>query len=314
MNPEPTLSIDNLRVDYGELTAVDDLSLAVEPGEILVLVGPNGAGKTSTIRVLASLLEPTYGEVRILGIDLFEEPARALSQLGYMPDLAPVVPNLKVWEFLDLYAHSYGYGAGERRERVDHCLEQVKLSDRRNLMGRALSRGMMQRVVLAKTLLHDPKLLLLDEPASGMDPIARRDLRLTLQRLAAGGASVIVSSHILGELADMCTSIAIMLKGRLLRSGSVRTVLDSMQSESAQVSIELLESTDPALAWLEAHAEVDDIRVESLRIDFRFLGDKHMQSALLRELIERDFGLVAFSPRQSGIESLLLELITDVET
>jgi ABC-2 type transport system ATP-binding protein len=146
-----------------------------------------------------------------------------------------------------------------------------------------------------------------------MDPIARRDLRLILQRLAAGGASVIVSSHILGELADMCTSIAIMHKGRLLRSGSVRTVLDSMQSESAQVSIELLESTDPALAWLGAHAEVDDIRVESLRIDFRFLGDKHMQSALLRELIERDFGLVAFSPRQSGIESLLLELITDDE-
>jgi ABC-2 type transport system ATP-binding protein len=146
-----------------------------------------------------------------------------------------------------------------------------------------------------------------------MDPIARRDLRLILQRLAAGGASVIVSSHILGELADMCTSIAIMHKGRLLRSGPVRTVLDSMQSESAAVSIELLETSAPALAWLEARTEVDDIQVDSLRINFRFLGDKRMQSALLRDLIEHDFGVVSFSPRQSGIESLLLELITEDE-
>lgn len=311
MNPAPALKIDNLRVDYGDLTAVDDLTLSVEPGEILGLVGPNGAGKTSTIRVLASLLEPTYGDVQILGVDLFEHPEQALKQLGYMPDLAPVIRNLKVWEFLDLYAHSYGLTGNDRRTRVDECLTMVKLSEHRNLMGRALSRGMMQRVVLAKTLLHEPKLLLLDEPASGMDPIARRDLRLILQQLAANGASVIVSSHILGELSDMCTSIAIMHKGRLLRAGAVNAVLSSMQSESAEVSIELLESTKEVLVWLANQKEIEEIKVEALRVSFRYFGDKQMQSDLLRTLIEQEFGLVSFAPRQTGIESLLVELITE---
>jgi ABC-2 type transport system ATP-binding protein len=231
-----------------------------------------------------------------------------------MPDLAPVVPNLKVWEFLDLYAHSYGYRGNERRDRIDDCLKRVKLSNSRNLLGRALSRGMMQRVVLAKTLLHDPKLLLLDEPASGMDPIARRDLRLILQDRASAGAGIIVSSHILGELSDMCTSIAIMHKGRLLRSGPVDAVLESMQSETACVEIELLDTVEHALVWLEAHAAVDEIEVEELRISFRYQGGKQNQSQLLRSLIAQDFGVVSFAPRQTGLESLLLELITEDET
>jgi len=312
--PEPALKIANLRVDFGNLTAVDDLNLTVEPGEILGLVGPNGAGKTSTIRVLASLLEPTYGDVHILGIDLFEEPERALRQLGYMPDLAPVIRDLKVREFLDLYAHSYELDPAERRGRVDECLARVKLSGQQELMGRALSRGMMQRVVLAKTLLHRPRLLLLDEPASGMDPIARRDLRLILQDLAASGASVIVSSHILGELADMCTSIAIMHKGQLLRSGPVAQVLDSMQTDSVTITIELLAETHHAVAWLEADTIVEDIRVESQKISFRFPGDRQAQSELLGQMIGLDFGLVSFAPRQTGIESLLMELITEEDS
>jgi ABC-2 type transport system ATP-binding protein len=172
----PALTIRNLRVDYGTLTAVHDLSLTLMPGEIFGLVGPNGAGKTSTIRVLATLLEPTYGEVNVAGFDLFESPDEVHRLLGYMPDLAPVIPELKVWEFLDLYAHSHGLTGRAKRERVDACLERVGLGDKRNVYGRGLSRGMMQRVVLAKTLLHDPRILLLDEPASGMDPIARRDM------------------------------------------------------------------------------------------------------------------------------------------
>jgi ABC-2 type transport system ATP-binding protein len=309
----PALEIENLRVDYGNLTAVDDLNLTLAPGEIFGLVGPNGAGKTSTIRVLASLLEPTYGEVRILGHDLFEEPEAARAKLGYMPDLAPVVPNLKVWEFLDLYAHSYGYQGSERRDRIDHCLTKVKLADKRNVYGRGLSRGMMQRVVLAKTLLHEPMLLLLDEPASGMDPLARRDLRLVLQELAAGGASVIVSSHILSELADMCTSVGIMHKGRLLKSGPIGSTLESIQLESALVQVEVIETIDPARNWLEAHAAVDTIEIEGLRISFRFNGDRQAQSELLAAMIRNELGLVSFSPKQSGIESLLMNLITEDE-
>ena len=304
MESAPALEIDNLRVDYGDFTAVEDLSLTLAPGEIFGLVGPNGAGKTSTIRVLANLLEPTYGEVRILGHDLFEEPEAALEKLGYMPDLAPVVPDLKVWEFLDLYAHSYGL-----HDRVDSCLSRVKLSDKRDVMGKALSRGMTQRVVLAKTLLHDPKLLLLDEPASGMDPIARRDMRLILQDLASRGASIVVSSHILSELSDMCTSVGIMHKGRLLRSGSIADTLASIQAEEAIVRIELLEGWEPAKAWLSNHGSIDEIAIEGTRISFRFKGDKNDQSALLGMLIREEFRLVSFSPRETGIESVLMSLI-----
>lgn len=311
MDTSPALEIDNLRVDYGDLTAVDDLCLTLAKGEIFGLVGPNGAGKTSTIRVLASLLEPTYGEVRILGHDLFEEPGRALEKLGYMPDLAPVIPNLKVWEFLDLYAHSYGFKGSERRDRVDLCLSRVKLADKRNMFGKALSRGMTQRVVLAKTLLHDPKLLLLDEPASGMDPIARRDMRLIIQDLAAGGASIVISSHILSELSDMCTSIGIMHKGKLLRSGPVSDTLESIQTEAVIVRIELIDSVESVGAWLDAHERIDQIQSDGMRVSFRFQGNKREQSELLRLMIAQDFGVVSFSPRETGIESLLMSLITE---
>ncbi|HMB72569.1 MAG TPA: ABC transporter ATP-binding protein, partial [Gammaproteobacteria bacterium] len=196
MTAAPALSIRNLRVDYGDFTAVDDLSLELPGGEIFGLAGPNGAGKTSTIRVLATLLEPTYGEIEVFGHDLFEVPEAVHSLLGYMPDLAPVIPDLKVWEFLDLYAASHGLRGTEKRDRIDACLARVGLADKRNVYGKGLSRGMTQRVVLAKTLLHEPRLLLLDEPASGMDPIARRDLRIILESMAAEGATIIVSSHI----------------------------------------------------------------------------------------------------------------------
>lgn len=309
MEHGPALTIDNLRVDYGDFTAVEDLSLTVGPGEIFGLVGPNGAGKTSTIRVLANLLEPTYGEVRILGHDLFEEPVAALEKMGYMPDLAPVIPDLKVWEFLDLYAHSYGYHGSEKQDRVDTCLKRVKLDDKRDVFGKALSRGMTQRVVLAKTLLHDPKLLLLDEPASGMDPIARRDMRLVLQELAARGASIVVSSHILSELSDMCTSVGIMHKGKLLRSGSIASTIESIQTETAIVRIELIETVEPAKAWLEAQERVDELSVEGSRITLRYRGDKNDQAELLRSLIREDFRLVSFSTRETGIESVLMSLI-----
>ena len=195
------VDIRSLRVDYGDFVAVDDLTLAVPPGEILGIVGPNGAGKTSTFRVLATLMEPTHGDVFFDGVDIAEDPRQARRLMGYMPDLAPVPSDLKVWEFLDFYAAAYGLrDAHERRQRADRCLETVGLSNLRNNGCRELSRGQTQRVVLAKTLLHEPRVLILDEPASGLDPLARRDLRTALQSLAATGATILISSHILSEL------------------------------------------------------------------------------------------------------------------
>ncbi|HEY5569620.1 MAG TPA: ABC transporter ATP-binding protein [Gammaproteobacteria bacterium] len=305
----PALEIRNLRVDYGQFTAVDDLSLTLMPGEIFGLAGPNGAGKTSTIRVLATLLEPTYGEVTVAGHDLFEAPDKVHALLGYMPDLAPVIPDLKVWEFLDLYAHSHGFTGSEKGDRVDACLAKVGLGDKRNVYGRALSRGMTQRVVLAKTLLHEPRLLLLDEPASGMDPIARRDMRRILRALADDGATVVISSHILSELSDTCTSVGIMHLGRLLRHGPMASVLGSLDTERVRIRIDVTERIEAAAECLGGRADVDAIRIEGARIVFTFHGNEQARSALLRELIAHGIPLSAFTPEQAGIESVLLKLI-----
>lgn len=304
----PALTIRNLRVDYGRFTAVHDLDLTLAPGEIFGLVGPNGAGKTSTIRVLATLLEPTYGEVGVAGVDLFEAAHEAHRLIGYMPDLAPVIPELKVWEFLDLYAASHGLAGAAKRARVDSCLAQVGLSDARNVYGRALSRGMMQRVVLAKTLLHRPKLLLLDEPASGMDPIARRDLRAILRELAQDGATVVISSHILAELADTCTAVGFMHRGRLLRHGPVDAVLSSI-TEGARIRIEVLGGTEAAAEFLRAYKGVDGVAVDGARIAFGFRGGEHPRAELLRALVARGVVLASFTPEHSGIESVLMSLI-----
>jgi ABC-2 type transport system ATP-binding protein len=312
--PPAALRIRNLRVDYGRFTAVDDLSLILERGEIFGLAGPNGAGKTSTIRVLATLLEPTYGDVEVAGHDLFEEPDRAHQVLGYMPDLAPVIPDLKVWEFLDLFAHSHGFRGSEKRDRVDHCLAKVKLADKRNVYGRALSRGMTQRVVLAKTLLHEPAVLLLDEPASGMDPVARRDLRRILQDVAAAGATVVISSHILSELSGMCTSVGIMHLGRLLRHGDMDSVLGSLESGRTEIEMGVLGATESAIAWLEQREDVEAVRSNgSSRLQFVLQGGPGAQAALLRALIDADIEVSSFTPGRSGIESVLLQLIEERE-
>jgi len=309
--PTPMLDIRKLRVDYGSFTAVHDLDLAVMPGEIFGLAGPNGAGKTSTIRVLATLLEPTYGEVRIAGHDLFEEPDAIHEVIGYMPDLAPVIPDLKVWEFLDLYAASHGLRGRARRERVDACLERVHLADARDVYGRALSRGMMQRVVLAKTLLHEPKLLLLDEPASGMDPIARRNLRRILEDLAADGVAIIVSSHILSELSDMCTAVGIMHRGRLLAHGPIERVMSAIDAEAVQIRIEIVGSGRRAAEWLQSQPSVERIRLDESAIQLEFHGDRAARAVLLRSLVAEGFDVASFTAERSSIETLLMSLIGD---
>ncbi len=307
----PALDIRNLRVDYGRFTAVHDLKVTVMPGEIFGLVGPNGAGKTSTIRVLATLLEPTYGEVSVGGLDLFESPDEVHRVLGYMPDLAPVIPDLKVWEFLDLFAQSHGLTGSAKTQRVDACLEKVGLGDKRNVYGRALSRGMMQRVVLAKTLLHDPKLLLLDEPASGMDPIARRDMRLILRALAADGAAIVISSHILSELGDTCTSVGFMHGGKLLRHGPIEAVLSSIEAETVRIRVYVLNGVEAAAELLRTRAAVDAIQVEGAKIVFRFRGSAEKRSELLRDLVQHGVALTSFTPEQFGIESVLMSLIEE---
>ncbi len=297
----------DVRVDYEDLTAVSDLNLSIPAGEVFGLIGPNGAGKTSLIRVLATLLTPTYGEVRIGGIDAEEHPAQVREILGYMPDMAPVRDDLRCWEFLDQFAGAYGLPRKVRRDRIEEGLAKVKLEGKRNAMAGTLSRGMKQRLVLAKTLLSDPKVLLLDEPASGIDPIGRIELRKVLVAEAAKGKTVLISSHILTELSAFCTSIGIMERGRLKISGPVKKIISEM-SLVRRFVIELLDTPTPDGEWIATHSKVRDVVREPGRIALNFDGTDAEAAELLRELVRREVPVKAFYERKMDVEEILLQV------
>ncbi len=305
----PAIDIRDLRVDYGDFIAVDDLTLRVPRGEVFGLVGPNGAGKTSTFRVLTTLMEPTYGEVFLDGVDAFEDIESARRIIGYMPDLAPVPSDLKVWEFLDFHAAAYGLGTrAQRRERVAECLAEVALTGERGKWCKELSRGQTQRVVLAKTLLHRPRVLILDEPASGLDPLARRDLRQALRKLAQTGATVFVSSHILSELAEMCSSLCVMNRGRLLASGTVEEVRQQLGSTERVLTATLLSRHEEAGAWLSAQPAVHELRIEGQRVIFGFKGCDEAQADLMEGLFRLGLRVRAFEEKRSSFEEILVEV------
>ncbi|MEO5711927.1 MAG: ABC transporter ATP-binding protein [Luteolibacter sp.] len=309
MSPTPAIDIRCLRVDYGNFVAVDDLTLAVPPGEIFGIVGPNGAGKTSTFRVLTTLMEPTYGEVILSGVDVLEDIETARRIIGYMPDLAPVPSDLKVWEFLEFHAAAYHLGSrAQRRDRVAECLEEVALTGQRNSWCKELSRGQTQRVVLAKTLLHRPSVLILDEPASGLDPLARRDLRQALRKLAETGATVFVSSHILSELAEMCSSLCVMNRGKLLASGTAEEVRKQLGSTERTITVSLLDRHQDAAVWLESRNAVHDLRIVGQQVVFGFAGSDDDQADLMEGLIRLGARMRAFEEKRSSFEDILVEV------
>ena len=308
----PAIVIRDLRVDYGDFVAVDDIRLQVNPGEVCGLVGPNGAGKTSTLRVLATLMEPTYGDISLCGIDVLEEPEAARRILGYMPDLAPAPRDLKAWEFLDFHAHTHALGdSTSRRHRLDECLEIVSLSHKRSAWCRTLSRGETQRLVLAKTLLHRPQVLILDEPASGLDALSRRQLRLTLRNLAKEGATVFVSSHILGELAEMCTSLAVMHKGRLLVSGSTEKIRNELGRSERTLNITLLDRRGEAVSWLKSQPGVNHLSGSDNDLTLSFSGSDGGQAALLTGLIELGIPIKRYEEKILSFEEILIEIASE---
>lgn len=306
-SPTPAIEIRDLRVDYERFTAVHDLTLTVPAGEVFGLVGPNGAGKTSTFKVLASLMQPTYGEVFLSGVDVLEDKEAARRVIGYMPDLAPVPRDLKCGEFLRFYARAQGLGnAKQCAERADECLEEVSLTDHKNHWCHKLSRGQTQRLVLAKTMLHSPKVLILDEPASGLDPLARRELRGTLRKLASQGATIFISSHILTELAEMCTSICVMSRGKLLASGTVEQVRQQLGDDSRNVSVLPLQALTQVPDWIRNIDGVTDARLDADTLAIDFLGDDEAQANLLEEIIRRGLRIRSFTERRSSYEEILI--------
>ncbi len=222
-NNEVVVSVEGLRVDFENLTAVDNISFQLKRGEVMGLVGPNGAGKTTTFKVLATLLEPTLGRITINGRSL-ENNSEIRKSLGFMPDYPPFYDNLKVWEYMDLYAGLYEIPENERKRKYIEEIDRVGLIDKKNSFIGELSRGMRQRLALAKTLLHDPQIIFMDEPASGLDPLARIKVKNIINELAGRGKTMIVSSHILSEMSGFCSTMAILEKGKLISYGPISDV------------------------------------------------------------------------------------------
>ncbi len=291
-----------IRVDYGDVTAVEDLTLSIPKGEVFGLIGPNGAGKTSLIRVLATLLEPTYGEARVA-----EQPSQVRQRLGYMPDLAPVYADLKCWEFLDLFASAYFVSRRDRKQHIDKCIEDVGLISKRNAMAGTLSLGMKQRLVIAKTLLPEPEVLLLDEPASGLDPIARIDMRNLIKGLADSGKTILVSSHILTELSEFCGSIGIMEKGKLILSGRIDEILANLK-ETKRIVIDTLDPASKVAAMLADNEAITGRKEEPFHFEFEFDGSDDEVAQLLSRLVGAGIRIKSFTEHQHGVEDIFLQI------
>lgn len=226
------IRVEKLTKNYGKTQALQGLDLSIGDGELHGFVGPNGAGKTTAMRILATLMKPDSGDAQVDEISIISQPERARRLVGYMPDFFGVYDNLKAWEYLDLYAGCVGMNVKDRRRRIDEMLMLTELESKREAYVDHLSRGMKQRLCLARAMMHDPKLLILDEPASGMDPRARAEMRSILKNISHMGKTVLISSHILPELADMCNHMTILDHGKAIFTGSMSELENRMHSES----------------------------------------------------------------------------------
>jgi ABC-2 type transport system ATP-binding protein len=292
---------------FGKVKAVDDLNLNVPAGSLFGLIGPNGAGKTTSLRMLAGLLEPTAGEIVINGHVANHDWRQLRRQIGYMPDFFGVYDDMLVWEYLDFFARCYDLPAARRRQVTDELLELVDLAGKRDAYVQTLSRGMQQRLCLAHVLVHDPQVLLLDEPASGLDPRARVEMRELLRELGAMGKTIVVSSHILMELAELCDSVGIIEKGRLVASGPLDEITRHVK-QGRTLRLKLISAQDEAEAVLRDQPGVGQVYEANGFLEVEFLGDDEATASLLETLVARGVRVVSFGEVTSDLEDVFLRL------
>ncbi|MBI1298723.1 ATP-binding cassette domain-containing protein [bacterium] len=292
---------------YGNLVAVDDLNLVVPSGAIFGLIGPNGAGKTTTLRMLAGLQAPSSGQIHFHGKDAGQDWDHFRREIGYMPDFFGVYEDMLVWEYLDFFARCHKLPTARRKTVVHELLALVDLSDKRDAYVESLSRGMRQRLCLAHALVHEPQVLLLDEPASGLDPRARVEMRELLRELGAMGKTIIVSSHILAELAELCDSLGIIEHGKLVASGPLSQIM--RQARHGRIlQIKLLSDPDAAQKLLSAHPGVGEIRHTDSVLDVDFVGEDADVAAALAALVNGGHQVVSFYEENSDLEEVFLRL------
>jgi len=304
------ITIKDLTKRYGQLTAVDRINLTVEEGEIFGFVGPNGAGKTSTLRMIACLLEPTNGEIQVGGHSVTNDSRAVRRMIGYMPDFFGVYNDMKVWEYLDFFGACYSIPEAERAQLIDDLLELVDLKHRREDMVDKLSRGMKQRLSLARTLVHDPQVLILDEPASGLDPRARVEIRELLVELANMGKTIFFSTHILSDVAEICTRVGIIEAGKLVVVGALEELQQQIMPRRL-IEITVLghvEETQSLLETIPGVIKVDRSQNNGgrSRLRIEFSGDDAAVSSALAVLIRNGIPVLHFNESRRDLEEVFL--------
>lgn len=302
------LSVQKLDKRYGKFQAVNNVSFELEPGQIMGFIGSNGAGKTTTIKMLATLLEPTSGSATLMGKKLDGNDIAIRKEIGYMPDFFGLYEDIKVWEYLDMFASLYGVPAVDRPKVISEVLELTDLGFKRDAFAQSLSRGMQQRLCLARCLVHNPTLLLLDEPASGLDPRARAELKDLIGELGRMGKIVIVSSHILPELADFSTVVGIIERGEMLAFGKVKDVVRAL-TPAKKIQVRLLDRGAEASMWLHGRPHIGGTEfVNDNEFRFDFNGEPQEQAELLKALVDAGFPIVEFLDEEANLEDLFMKV------
>jgi ABC-2 type transport system ATP-binding protein len=311
------LQLDGLVRYFDTVRAVDDVSFSVDRGQVLGFIGPNGAGKTTTMRILATLDTPQRGDARIGGYSVLDNPEQVRRITGFMPDYAGVYANTTVTEYLDFFARAYGLRGAARRLAVENIIEFMGIGDLRDRNVEDLSKGLKQRVALGRAIIHDPQLLILDEPAANLDPRARIEFRTLIRELAADGKTIVLSSHILTELAEICDIVTVIEKGRILATGTVKDILEGVRRRRI-LSVRLagphlagtnLSGTNGGVErFLLEQPGVLNVHEAGGRVQFEFGGGDDDQVSLVGRLIAAGFPVLEFSAHSAGLEDLFIEI------
>ena len=303
----PQIELRRLHRVFDQTHAVNDVSFEVYAGEVFGYIGPNGAGKTTSMRILATLDEPTAGDALVDGFSVVDDPDRVRRRLGFMPDYFGTYQNVNVREYLDFFARAYGLFGRERLSAIGEVMEFTQLDGLANKPIDGLSKGMKQRLCLGRTMIHNPSVLVLDEPAAGLDPRARIELREMIAKLAAAGKAVLISSHILTELAEICDKVGILEQGRLLAVGTVAEISAGVHVRST-VRIRVLNDAKRLHEWLTEREDIQELQLDADLLVFSHAGDGESEAALLRDIVGAGFPVVEFGAQHKSLEDVFLHV------
>jgi ABC-2 type transport system ATP-binding protein len=309
---QPAIEVRRLHRFFGETHAVNDVSFSVKRGQVFGFIGPNGAGKTTAMRILSTLELPHYGDAYVDGFSCVNDPDRVRMLLGFMPDNYGVYPNVNVREYLDFFARAYGLRGAERHASLERVMRFTHLDELAEKPITGLSKGMKQRLCLGRTIIHNPAVLVMDEPAAGLDPRARIELREMIRQLASDGKTILISSHILTELAEMCDIVGIIEQGRMLAVGTVDQILNNHTQAGDQrrswLRVRVLGGAASLAKWLEQRPEVSNLQINDELAAFEFLGEEADEVQLLKAMVLAEIPVQSFGSQNKSLEEVFMQV------